>query len=252
MMIIYQFKKRSLSLLKTCIFRSVKTIPNIRNRSNNASPSTSLPDAWALTYDAQTPQELISAYSQWAPTYDKDSVVEFGYKAPDVASAVLSKHVLDKSSRILDLGVGTGLVGERLAALGYSYLVGVDLSPEMIELARNKAVYRNLFVDNAIAMRSDDHPDDCYDALICVGTFTPNHLDSSALKELVRVVRPGGVICLSLRDDYLNDAKSGMRATLDKLVRSDELEEIEVTSSDIYTPLVSDDITFRCWVYRVC
>jgi predicted TPR repeat methyltransferase len=41
----------------------------------------------------------------------------------------------------LDLGCGTGLVGEYLAKIGYTNIDGVDASEGMIRLANAKNVY---------------------------------------------------------------------------------------------------------------
>jgi SAM-dependent methyltransferase len=45
-----------------------------------------------------------------------------------------------------------------------------------------------------------DIADDTYDAAVCVGTFTYAHVGPHAFEELVRVTRPGGTICFTVRD----------------------------------------------------
>ena len=69
-------------------------------------------------------------------------------------------------------------------------------------------VYRQLFRED---MNHDlAIPNDSYDATICVGTFTYAHVGPHAFEELVRVTRPGGHICFTIRDgayqeyDYRN------------------------------------------------
>jgi len=44
--------------------------------------------------------------------------------------------------QVLDLGCGTGLVGQALWDRGFRKIWGVDISPEMIELASFKDVYQ--------------------------------------------------------------------------------------------------------------
>lgn len=84
-----------------------------------------------------------------------------------------------------------------------------------------------------------------------VGTFTPKHVGREALRESVRVVRPNGLLCLSLRDDFLLDGANGLGDCLAGLVSSGALEPVHMTEPELYTPRVSQDITFRCWLYRV-
>jgi len=65
-----------------------------------------LPRAWQKTYEAKNPAEMREAYSEWAPTYDEDSIDTFGYRAPDAASEVLAEYMrrysFDGQSRVLD------------------------------------------------------------------------------------------------------------------------------------------------------
>ena len=51
---------------------------------------------------------------------------------------------------LLDLACGTGRMALRMAALGYQ-VTGVDITPEMIEWARQKAAKQNLSIDWVIA-----------------------------------------------------------------------------------------------------
>ena len=44
-------------------------------------------------------------------------------------------------------------------------------------------------------------PDDKYDAVISVGTFTCGHVGPKALDELIRITKPGGYICFTVRKE---------------------------------------------------
>ena len=71
---------------------------------------------------------------------------------------------------------------------------------------------------------------------VSVGTFTPHHVGREALREAVRVVRPNGLLCLSLRDDFLLDGANGFGDCLAGLVSSGALEPVHVTEPELYTP----------------
>ena len=69
-----------------------------------------------------------------------------GNPDPAKVAEMVEKHAslrsLNKADcRILDLGCGTGLVGEELEARGFGNIVGLDISPAMIDQADAKAVY---------------------------------------------------------------------------------------------------------------
>jgi len=206
-----------------------------------------LPGAWRKTYEANNQSELIEAYGAWAETYDTDSIDRFGYTAPEVAAKCLAKYA-QPESRVLDLGAGTGLVGEFLAKEGFTNIAALDLSDDMLAVAKKKECYNEFLMMDAEALDIDD---DSYDVGVSVGTFTPNHVGLKAMNEFVRVVRPGGIICLSLRDDFVADISNGFANHLKELEKAKKVEPLLITPSQLYTRNISEDITFRCWVWRV-
>ncbi len=156
------------------------------------------PELWIATYEAETAEELAEAYKYWAGDYDRDTLGTMGYVGPHVAAAMLDSHLESRSCRVLDAGCGTGLVGQHLNRMGYKNVDAMDYSTDMLSEAGKKGVYRELFQED---MNKDlDIPDDTYDATICVGTFTYAHVGPHAFDELIRVTRPGGHICFSIRD----------------------------------------------------
>lgn len=153
---------------------------------------------WEATYDAKTPEDLAKAYEDWADCYDDDTVSGMGYVGPMLASKLLDGYLDSKKSKILDAGCGTGLVGEVLKRIGYENLEATDYSDAMLAQAERKKLYDNLFQAD---MNTRLHvPDDTYDASICVGTFTYAHVGPDAFDELIRITKPGGYVCFTIRD----------------------------------------------------
>ena len=148
---------------------------------------------------AASADELASAYADWATEYDADLVGEMGYRAHTIVARTLRDVLEPDGTRVLDAGCGTGLVGAELARLGYADIDGVDYSPDMLAEAEKKGVYTRL--EEADLTGDLDLPSDRYDAVTCVGTFTLGHVGPSALGELIRVTRPGGFLCFSVRDE---------------------------------------------------
>ena len=101
-------------------------------------------------------------------------------------------------------GAGTGQVGQILTAMGYTNLTAMDMSQGMLDVSREKNVYRDLH--QMVMGEPLDFPSDGFDAVITVGVLTVGHAPATSLDELVRVTRPGGYIVFSLRPDvYEND-----------------------------------------------
>lgn len=83
-------------------------------------------------------------YAQFASYYDKSMVGDLEYQAPDRIVEALTAFVGDRRDlEVLDLGCGTGLSGERLKPWA-KRLVGIDLSPHMVERALARGCYDTL------------------------------------------------------------------------------------------------------------
>ena len=95
------------------------------------------------------PAYMRNLFDNFASHYDETMLEKLGYRA-HLHLRTLAERVLPEQrqgSRILDLGCGTGLVGEAfrdLAAEGG--LAGLDLAPRMIEAARARAIYDDLIL----------------------------------------------------------------------------------------------------------
>ena len=202
------------------------------------------PALWEATYEAQTAEELNEAYKQWACDYDRDTCKQMGYVGPETAAKILDRHLDSKRCRVLDAGCGTGLVGEVLNDMGYQNLEAMDYSPDMIREAEKKNVYRRVF--QADLNRRLDVADDAYDASICVGTFTYAHVGPDAFEELIRVTRPGGTVCFTIRDGAYEDY--GYRPKMLELEKEDVWQLAEMHLEDY---LVKEDVTARFCTYRV-
>lgn len=153
-------------------------------------------------YGATSPEEIARQYSQWAETYDAE-MFAIGYRHPTICLALLCRHLPVGSAPILDAGAGTGLIGEWLKIVGYPSAEALDISEGMLEVARRKAVYERLHC----AAMGDRLPleTDHFASAVCAGVFTVGHVGPEGLDELARVVRPGGVIVLTVKDSTWED-----------------------------------------------
>jgi ubiquinone/menaquinone biosynthesis C-methylase UbiE len=148
------------------------------------------------------PEECVDAYKDWAKTYDQDTVEGMNYVAPRVAARRVSELV-GANATLLDAGCGTGLAGVELASLGFSTIDGMDISPDMLDEARKKGLYRTLQVEDMTQALS--YADGTYDAVVCVGTFTHAHVGPKGFDELVRITQSGGPIVATVHEDVWPD-----------------------------------------------
>lgn len=99
--------------------------------------------------DKTSRQFLISRFSAISGGYDSNVLSdEYEFREPDLVSGKLLSLVCGRDvSCILDVGCGTGIVGERLREYGVNCrLDGIDPSRDMLERAVVKCVYDGLYV----------------------------------------------------------------------------------------------------------
>ena len=85
---------------------------------------------------------VTNLFDSVARQFENHLVRELEYQVPE-ALAKLVRPELEASACVIDLGCGTGLVGVALAATG-ARIIGVDLSPRMLEIAARRGVYATL------------------------------------------------------------------------------------------------------------
>ena len=149
---------------------------------------------------AASTDELMDVYDGWAARYDDELLGEWGYTSPQKAVDLLSESMRLSDLRVLDAGCGTGLVGSLLKVAGVPNITGIDYSSGMLAQAQEKRIYDALHLMDM--NQSLDLASNSFDAVTCIGTFTSTHVKPDAVRELVRVTRPGGSVIFTVRDDY--------------------------------------------------
>ncbi len=195
-------------------------------------------------YTAKNHDELMGAYKDWASEYDNDTVDRFGYVAHIASADALDQALDSKEKHILDAGCGTGLVGEELIKRGYRRIDALDYSKEMLDEARQKRIYRSHI--QADLSKTLDIPTDKYDAVVCTGTFTYGHVKADAFSELVRITKPGGVICFTIREGAYQEY--GYR---DKMIRLEKDNTWELMGMHDADYLKNEGICCKMCTYRV-
>ena len=142
----------------------------------------------------------MDVYDGWAARYDDELLGEWGYTSPQKAVDLLSESMRLSDLRVLDAGCGTGLVGSLLKVAGVPNITGIDYSSGMLAQAQEKRIYDALHLMDM--NQSLDLASNSFDAVTCIGTFTSTHVKPDAVRELVRVTRPGGSVIFTVRDDY--------------------------------------------------
>jgi predicted TPR repeat methyltransferase len=148
-----------------------------------------------------------------------------------VAETVVTRHPAAGSA--LDVGCGTGLVGRALRARGFAgEILGLDISQASLEIARQCGAYDSL--ESADLQQRLPFEDDSVDAVICVGVMTYLPDVEAVSREFARVVRPGGLVVATQREDLWHSREC--RAVVDRLRNEGLWTPLQITGPAAYLP----------------
>jgi predicted TPR repeat methyltransferase len=199
-----------------------------------------------IATNAESSQEIVEIYDNWAEDYER-RILSYGYSTPAVAAGFLGRYVEPEDGTVLDAGAGTGMMGEILIPLGYKDLVGIDISPNMLELARKKGVYKDL---RQMELGGKlDLPTDAFSAVVSTGVFAAGHAPPESFEELIRTTKAGGHVIFSVRTDVYVDG--GFKAKQEALEKEERWQLVEMTDPFSHLRYEDPELKVRVFAYRV-
>jgi len=217
---------------------------DIKVMPTGVSPAAAilLERAYALDSD----EKSLALYRDWAETYDETMLQGLNYLSPARVADLLAAHLPNRDAVVLDIGCGTGLAGQGLASHGFVTIDGLDISPEMMQVAARRGLYRNFIAADlnlplAIA-------DASYDGATCSGTFTHGHVGAGCLDELFRILKPGALFAFTVKLEVWESL--GFKQKLAALMQSGRIAERALTHENYYTTSPQADGVF-CVYSRV-
>ena len=192
-------------------------------------------------YAVVSPEDNRRLYAGWATTYD-DFIAGKSYIYHRRVAEIFSDGPTFPDGPVLDIGCGTGVVGQELRRLGVTVIDGIDISPEMLGQAASLrdpsgSIYRDLV--EADLTGPIDIGSDLYAGIVSAGTFTHGHLGPGSLSEVFRVASPGARSAIGINSAHFDD--HGFRRQLDQLVDSGVVEPYELVATPIYQDADQDD-----------
>ncbi len=175
-----------------------------------------------ITPELWTPrsvEETQEIYAKWGASYDED-MRDWGYATPGRIAMALRQSGANVEKPVLDFGCGTGLCGMALKAVGFDVIDGTDISPEMLEKAEARDVYRQVWLGQPGSMghiKAGDYAILAACGVVSLGAAPPETLDM-----LAGCLAPGGLLAFSFNEATMKDRSYTDR--LDFLALAPDLE----------------------------
>jgi predicted TPR repeat methyltransferase len=155
----------------------------------------------ATDLSGMRPTYVTALFDQYAPKFDAALLGDLGYRGPALLlAAVLGARAAlglpPAFDRVVDLGCGTGLAARAFAGIAGD-IIGIDLSPRMIERARLTGLYAELDVAE-IAEGLSRRPDASADLILAADVMVYVHDMAPLLAEVARVLTPRGLFAFTL------------------------------------------------------
>ena len=153
--------------------------------------------------------------------------------------AELAKHVVGDAapaSQVLDMGCGTGLVGQYLKERGFTTVVGVDASKGMLEKAATKNAYSELV--ELFLGKPETYPEalrNRFEVITASGILAEDHLDVSVFDEMLLSLKEGGFAVFATRTMYLT--KYNYIDRMNELEAQGKWKKVEEWTFDRYDKL---------------
>lgn len=132
----------------------------------------------------------LEGYNLWAATYSQES-----NPIKNLSNNLVEKFLPDVQDKVvLDAGCGTGWFCSLAAKQNASKVIGIDISPAMIEIAKVQNASTEFRCGNLIDTVIDES---YFDIIICA--LVLGHLEclTPSLKKLIKALKPGGTLIIT-------------------------------------------------------
>ena len=173
----------------TCLKKSIEVDPSIKTKAEYFLSS--------LTQNNTDNEHVKLLHDKHAGYFDEHLIKGLGYKIPKELYDAYVLHTGNSSQSldILDLGCGTGLCGIEFDEL-VGNLVGVDISPRMIDKAKLTEKYDELVVDDINHYLKDLNSQ--FDLILSADVFIYMGALEKVIPECARLLKEKGIIIFSV------------------------------------------------------
>ena len=131
-------------------------------------------------------------FDDFAPSFDL-VLAKLCYATPFMLAKRLEKTIKNSVESIIDVGCGTGLCAGALRQFS-DRIVGVDISPKMLEKAKEKSIYSKVICQDILSLSSEEK----FDIAVAADVFTYFRDVKLPLEKMRSVVKDKGYILFTI------------------------------------------------------
>ena len=186
--------------------------------------------------------EVIAFFDSWAPGWDAGMVCD-----DRVIETILDNAGVHAGSRVLDVACGTGVLIPYYLQRDVASVAGVDISPNMIGIARSKFSQQHVQFICADAETASFGTG--FDSIVIYNAFPHFSNPERLLKNLCSMLGPGGILTVAhgMSREKINSHHSGSASLISNgLPEADDLAALFARHLAV-TTVISD-----ARMYQVC
>ncbi len=182
-------------------------------------------------YDLETPEDNILYYKSFSKDYDRVFAEGLEYTYPKYVAEEFLEYY-NNNSYVCDIGCGTGLVANELKQIESNLIIdGFDISKDMINIAKEKNVYRDLYeIDLTKPIKKVPKN---YSGIISAGAFTHGHLGPEIINNLISICIDGAILTIGI--NAIHYKEKGFENLLYNLEKQNKIKICKIINSSIYS-----------------
>ncbi len=127
-------------------------------------------------------------FNNFAPTWDKEPVC-----SKEIINIILNNANVTSGVDILDIGCGTGVMFPYYLERNVNSITAVDLSPEMVKIAKSKFPNVEIFCDDAESISFQKQ----FDVVMIYNAFPHFPNPEQLIHNLSKALKSGGTLCIA-------------------------------------------------------
>ena len=135
-----------------------------------------------------------------------------------------------KDSVCMDIGSGTGIVGQAMQNAGFTHLEALDVSTNFLDCVRERGFYsdhHNFFLGQGVDVFPAELKNK-YDIITASGVWMPGHMPNAALDDVHAALKMGGHMVTAMRNTmWMDGVEEGYKEKFEGLVAAGKFEIVK-------------------------